>query len=701
VGAAAAIVPTAAAVGLLVTRAGSTHGARHEALLAALVLDVVAVVLGVVYAARMARGLQALMKRAGGAADLVLDRIALMLHGTHEAGQWLAQQLEAVTETGATTEELAAAAAAIADNARAVAATAEQTAATMHEMRGSVEAIGERTLRLGDRSQEIGDMLELIEEIAEKTNLLALNAAIEAARAGEAGKGFAVVANEVKKLAQRSLASTESIRTIVASARDETNATIMATQQGTHEVHEVAELMGRTVAMLEDSIVAAQQQQSAAEQVAVAMTQIRHAAVTIQGDRSGRDTAARVEIVAAAVQDLFERYGAGVDRGSLVRAREAQAAYERGLAERQRRGVEHEFTRADTTELELQIPKTRMWQGAARRAATEGRIVLTPFVGAIGLSAYVATAGGWALLAVPLTSSLALAATATLVHRAATRWASTLGLLQLLATTLADGIDQQFRNFKTTGGAIGEQNSAVAETTATVEELAAAAGSIADNARAVGDAAEQTQATMNDLSAAVEAIAARGQALARRSHEIGDVLSLIEEISEQTNLLALNAAIEAARAGEAGKGFAVVADEVRKLAERSLQSTESIRRIVTAVQQETASTVEATAQGAREAREVAELMHSTLDMIEQAVVATEQQRAAAEQVAVAMAQIREGTDRVSHNSSTIEAAKEMGKLGFALHDTLAAYGVAVDEARTTAGHERRRAERRQAAPAAA
>ncbi len=73
----------------------------------------------------------------------------------------------------------------------------------------------ERSLSLGERAQEIGEILELINEIAEQTNLLALNAAIEAARAGEAGRGFAVVASEVRKLAERSIKSTESIRQII------------------------------------------------------------------------------------------------------------------------------------------------------------------------------------------------------------------------------------------------------------------------------------------------------------------------------------------------------------------------------------------------------------------------------------------------------------------------------------------------------
>src|SRR6266702_2958808 len=153
------------------------------------------------------------------------------------------QQSSAVTETSATIEELAATAGAIADNVRAVAVVAQRAGDTMRDMQDKVEAIAARALSLGERAQKIDEIIQMINDIAGQTNLLALNAAIEAARAGEAGKGFAVVAAEVRKLAERSVHSTGSISVIITGVQDETNATIMATEQGTRQAREVSELI--------------------------------------------------------------------------------------------------------------------------------------------------------------------------------------------------------------------------------------------------------------------------------------------------------------------------------------------------------------------------------------------------------------------------------------------------------------------------
>jgi methyl-accepting chemotaxis protein len=237
-----------------------------------------------------------------------------------EAASATTEQSAAIAQAASTIEELNATAASIADNTRAGSTAAEQTGDTMRDMQEQVAAISERSLSLGERSQKIGEVVELINEIAEQTNLLALNAAIEAARAGDAGRGFAVVASEVRKLAERSIRSTESIGEIIAAVQNETNATIMATEQGSKQAREVGELMRSTADVLDESLRATDQQKEAAEQVAGAMVEIRTAAEQLAAEQQERATTAqRVdELVDELERKLAELATAGDGRPELA-----------------------------------------------------------------------------------------------------------------------------------------------------------------------------------------------------------------------------------------------------------------------------------------------------------------------------------------------------------------------------------------------
>ncbi len=211
---------------------------------------------------------------------------------------------------------------------------------------------------------------------------------------------------------------------------------------------------------------------------------------------------------------------------------------------------------------------------------------------------------------------------------------------------MAAGMGQQTQQVTQISSAIEEMSASVVEVAKKSGEAAARAEDSGKAATVGGDVVRETIHGMESISLAVQESANSVQELGKRGEQIGEIIKVINDIADQTNLLALNAAIEAARAGEHGRGFAVVADEVRKLADRTTKATEEIAHSISAIQSETQGAVKRMNTGTSEVKigveratrageSLTKIVSSARDvavMIQSIAAAAEQQGAASEEV---------------------------------------------------------------------
>jgi len=237
------------------------------------------------------------------------------------------------------------------------------------------------------------------------------------------------------------------------------------------------------------------------------------------------------------------------------------------------------------------------------------------------------------------------------------------------ADQISDTAASVARASETVRSATGGQAVAAESTAAAVEEIAVSVSHVATSteesrinsertAQAAAEGEKQSSVateSIANVSQTVADAAAQIQVLRQRSTEIGSIAQVIREIADQTNLLALNAAIEAARAGEQGRGFAVVADEVRSLAERTGTATSKISDVIAAVQQETNSAVEsieAITPKIKHGSELSAQAAGTLRSIQDSARVTESR---VSDVALSMKELSAGADEIARNMETITA----------------------------------------------
>ncbi|XKV49211.1 methyl-accepting chemotaxis protein [Pseudomonas sp. nanlin1] len=212
----------------------------------------------------------------------------------------------------------------------------------------------------------------------------------------------------------------------------------------------------------------------------------------------------------------------------------------------------------------------------------------------------------------------------------------------------ARGLTQQNHEIEQAATAVNEMTSAVEEVARNAVSTSQASKDATNSAGDGRDLVQETVEAIERMSTDVQATAALVGNLATESRDIGKVLDVIRNLAEQTNLLALNAAIEAARAGEAGRGFAVVADEVRALAHRTQQSTSEIERMIASIQGGTAQAVESmrnSTERAESTLSIAKGAGQALDTINSAIAQINERNLVIASAAEEQAQVAREVDR--------------------------------------------------------
>lgn len=255
---------------------------------------------------------------------------------------------------------------------------------------------------------------------------------------------------------------------------------------------------------------------------------------------------------------------------------------------------------------------------------------------------------------------------------------------------MAAGANEQSSQTAEIATSMEQMTTTILENTKNASFAAETAKNAGVKAKQGGKVVHETIDGMNRISIVVEKSAEMVFALGKNSDKIGEIIQVIDDIADQTNLLALNAAIEAARAGEQGRGFAVVADEVRKLAERTTKATKEIAGMIKTIQNETSQAVKSMEEGTHEvengkrlAKEAEIVLNDIIDVAQkvsdtviQVAAASEEQSGSSELISKNIEGINNVTKETSQGISQIaRASEDLSQLTVNLQDLIAKFKI--------------------------
>jgi methyl-accepting chemotaxis protein len=230
--------------------------------------------------------------------------------------------------------------------------------------------------------------------------------------------------------------------------------------------------------------------------------------------------------------------------------------------------------------------------------------------------------------------------------------------LEATIAEVAQGAERQAASARESARSVDQAGAALSESRTVLEAVMDSVTHNSELARRGSESVDAVSARMDEIVSATQDVERRIRELEGHSHEIGRILEVIRDIADQTNLLALNAAIEAARAGEHGRGFAVVADEVRKLAERSSAETKAIGALVQSIVESTGSAVRAMAGGARAVGAGKEVSSQASAALEEIAYSSSQLGKLVEKLIAALVTVEGATSAVKQHMSGIMGVAE-------------------------------------------